>query len=495
MEPVIIFGTGGLLKSLYNYITDIYYIKFFLDNNEGKHGTKIENKLIVKPDSTLLTTNERIIIASYFFDEIKEQLVNLGVGRERIFNIADDVVLFDCICSKVKESDNAVRVKNEISAAPIDSNKLNMLFVVNSMVMGGSELSLLNFLKKINNEKTNIILLVINGGGALTKRVPNEVTIVEIYKSSDECALQQSIFRYLSPDVLSATYVNRRFDAVISYTMGSSAKLACGVSAGKKIAWIHSDLSVSHPTKACFGSMDDEISCYNRFSNIVFVSKASLHGFKKLFKGVCVKKQVFGNIFDFEEIINKSKLFELQLDDTFNNMLGKRFLYVGRLSAEKGVVRLINAFDKALKIYNDIYLVIVGSGELSEKILHIISERKMESNVKLVGECDNPYPYMLFSDVLILPSYYEGQPLVIGEAFILGLPVIATGSDACREMLHDGEYGLVVENSESGILNGIFQTISQEDFISIYTKKSQLGFASLRTKVEDDFFSTDMPKI
>lgn len=481
MESVIIFGTGGLLKSLYNYIIDIYYINFFLDNNESKHGTKIENKLIIKPASTLLTTNERIIIVSYFFDEIKEQLVNLGVGCDRIFNVADDGVLFDCICSKVKESDNTVRVKNEINAAPVHSNKLNILFVVNSMVMGGSELSLLNLFKKINNEKTNIILLVINGGGALTKRVPNEVTIVEIYKSSDECALQQSIFRYLSPDVLNTTYVNRCFDAVISYTMGSSAKLACGVSAGKKIAWIHSDLSVSHPTKACFGSMENEVSCYNKFSNIVFVSKASLHGFKKLFKGVCVKKQVFGNIFDVEEIINKSKLFELQLDDTFNNMLGKRFLYVGRLSAEKGVVRLINAFDRALKISNDISLVIVGSGELSEKILNLISEKKMESNVKLVGECDNPYPYMRWADVMVLPSYYEGQPLVIGEAFSLGLPIIATNSDACKEMLNDGEFGLVVENSEDGIFNGLYQAMSQQDFKCLYTRKSKAGLTSINT--------------
>jgi len=223
------------------------------------------------------------------------------------------------------------------------------------------------------------------------------------------------------------------------------------------------------------------VSCYNRFSNIVFVSKASLHGFKKLFKGVCVKKQVFGNIFDVEEIINKSKLFELQLDDTFNNMLGKRFLYVGRLSAEKGVVRLINAFDRALKISNDISLVIVGSGELSEKILNLISEKKMESNVKLVGECDNPYPYMRWADVMVLPSYYEGQPLVIGEAFSLGLPIIATNSDACKEMLNDGEFGLVVENSEDGIFNGLYQAMSQQDFKCLYTRKSKAGLTSINT--------------
>ncbi|MGY3923286.1 glycosyltransferase [Aeromonas jandaei] len=490
MESIIVFGSGGLFKSFQKYIYDVYNVSFFLDNDYSKHGLYINGSIIVKPDASLCLVHEKIIVASFFFDEIKQQLINLGVCTTRISNIADETQLLAMAFSDIKDNANTSRVNSELKSI-VSSTKRDILFIVNSMVMGGSELSLLNTLKTIDYSKNRVILVIINGGGTLTTRIPDDVVTIEIYKTPNECAMQQCLFRYLPANVLYNTYINRCFDIVVSYTIGSSAKLACAIPAHKKIAWIHSDFSVSHPTKSNFISIEDEVNCYNEFTEIVFVSNSALNGFNLLFKGVDVKKTVMGNIFDVKDVVSKSALLDVN-DHMLRHSKKKyeiKFIFVGRLSKEKGIIRLLNAFESALKVNDNLQLIIVGHGNLFLTVQSIILDRGIDNNVVLIGECDNPYPYMRSADILILPSYYEGQPLVIGEAFILGLPIIATGSKACREMLRDGEFGLVVENNERGIFNGICQAMSQEDFIPTYTKKSQLGLFSLKTKLEDDFFS------
>ncbi|MDL5385547.1 glycosyltransferase [Aeromonas hydrophila] len=488
MESIIVFGSGGLFKSFHKYIYSIYDVKFLLDNDASKHGLYFNHTLIKKPDISLSTSYERIIVASFFFDEIKAQLTELGVCEKRIVNIADESQLLTIAFSEIKNNTNTRRVKNEIQAiAP--SIKRDILFIVNSMVMGGSELSLINTLKTIDYSKNRVILIAINGGGILTSRIPDKVIIIEMYKTPNECAMLQCLFRHVPSEVLCKTYIGRHFDVVVAYTMGSSAKLACEISANRKIAWIHSDLSVSHPTKNNFISITDETNCYNNFTEIVLVSNSVLNGFNQLFDNVNVKKIVMGNIFDVDEVLTKATLMNVGDNvSSFDIRDGVKFIFVGRLSEEKGIIRLLNAFERSLKINSNAQLIIVGQGNLFITLKSIISDKKLDRNVFVIGECDNPYPYMRTADVLILPSYYEGQPLVIGEAFILGLPVIATGSDACREMLHDGDFGLVVENSEDGIFDGICQAILQENFISVFTKKSRCGLASLRTNMEDDFF-------
>ncbi len=488
MESVIVFGTGGLFKSFHKYICEIYDLKLLLDNDYSKHGCFFNETEIIKPDISLCSRNERIIVASFFFDEIKEQLENLGVCRDRISNIADEKPLLDVAYSDMKYNGNTSRVKNEIEAiAP--SLKRDILFIVNSMVMGGSELSFLNTLKMIDYSRNRVILIVINGGGVLTPLIPDNVILIEIFKTPNECAIQQCLFRHVSSEMLYKNYVDKYFDVVVAYTMGSAAKLACEIPAHRKIMWIHSDLSVSHPTKHNFTSIYDEAACYKKFNEIVFVSKSARKGFNLLFENVDVKKIVMGNIFDVDEITNKSVLDDISTPVSyFKEKNGVDFIFVGRLSEEKGVIRLLNAFERALKFNNNIRLMIVGHGNLFSAVQRYILERNMNDHIFLVGQCENPYPYMRAADVLILPSYYEGQPLVIGEAFILGLPVIATSSESCKEMLCDGKFGLLVENSEDGIFNGLCRAMSEDNFISVFKIKSRCGIASLRTDFNDDFF-------
>lgn len=82
--------------------------------------------------------------------------------------------------------------------------------------------------------------------------------------------------------------------------------------------------------------------------------------------------------------------------------------------------------------------------------------------VKLLGQKDNPYPYMKMSDYFISTSRTESYGLALQEALILGVPVIATECAAIRETI-DEQFGIIVENSISGVINGMRRVLTNPD--------------------------------
>jgi glycosyltransferase involved in cell wall biosynthesis len=110
-------------------------------------------------------------------------------------------------------------------------------------------------------------------------------------------------------------------------------------------------------------------------------------------------------------------------------------LFVGRLSAEKGIDVLIRAW-KDLPVD----LELMGGGELSEAARAAVSPR-----VHVRGFVSDPdlTGAMRQAQFIVLPSLvYEGFPMVIAEAFAAGLPIIASRLGAMAELVHDGVTGL-----------------------------------------------------
>lgn len=98
----------------------------------------------------------------------------------------------------------------------------------------------------------------------------------------------------------------------------------------------------------------------------------------------------------------------------------------------------------------DFEICIIGEGEEREKIEDLISKRKVTS-IKLIGYCENPYPYMKKADWFLCCSKFEGFSTVLQEALVLGKAIITTDIGGARELLGDSEYGIVVENSEEAL--------------------------------------------
>ncbi|MBS4195715.1 CDP-glycerol glycerophosphotransferase family protein [Lederbergia citri] len=138
------------------------------------------------------------------------------------------------------------------------------------------------------------------------------------------------------------------------------------------------------------------------------------------------------------------------------------FATMGRLSPEKGQDNLIKAFGRFHKTHPNSMLYIIGEGALKKQLKTLIQELNLNHCVFLLGQLENPFPFLKKCDCFVLSSHYEGQPMVLLEAMTLGMNIVATDIIANRTVLEDGKYGLLVENSIQGLEEGLHQIANKE---------------------------------
>lgn len=127
-------------------------------------------------------------------------------------------------------------------------------------------------------------------------------------------------------------------------------------------------------------------------------------------------------------------------------------LFVGRLSQEKGVATLIDAY---LQNNLRIPLKIVGDGPLREVLQARVEATGLENAIQSLGWQDKSavLSLMCSANFLVFPStWYEGFPVTILEAFACGLPVLASRLGSMAEMVEDGVTGLHFEAGNSADL-------------------------------------------
>lgn len=119
------------------------------------------------------------------------------------------------------------------------------------------------------------------------------------------------------------------------------------------------------------------------------------------------------------------------------------FLFLGRITKDKGVLDLITAFDVHCKNNNDSTLLIVGPDE--ENLLKDIESfhPNLASKMHIIGYTNTPETYMQCSDVFCLPSYREGFGSVVIEAASVGIPAIGSRIYGITDSIVDGKTGYV----------------------------------------------------
>ncbi len=138
---------------------------------------------------------------------------------------------------------------------------------------------------------------------------------------------------------------------------------------------------------------------------------------------------------------------------------GDYIIFLGRLSPEKGLWTLVNAFEKL----RDYRLCIVGTGPLEEPLKKYINERELK-NISIEGfkqgaEKDSLIKNALF---MVFPSeWYEHFPIVLLEAFAFGKPVVASNIGNMPLIVEDGKSGLHFKAGDALDLADKIKTLSQ----------------------------------
>ncbi len=117
---------------------------------------------------------------------------------------------------------------------------------------------------------------------------------------------------------------------------------------------------------------------------------------------------------------------------------------IARLEPQKGHIYLLEAIPEIVKRFPEVVFLLAGDGALASELKTQAARLKIERNIIFAGFRSDAEQLLRASDIFLLPSLWEGLPLVAIEASAVGVPVIATAVDGTPEVVKDGETGLLI---------------------------------------------------
>ena len=160
---------------------------------------------------------------------------------------------------------------------------------------------------------------------------------------------------------------------------------------------------------------------------------------------------------------------------------GFTFVFVGRIVRDKGINELVAAFDRLHGDYPDARLVLIGPREDDlDPVLPATLERINSGNgIEAVGPQSDVRPFYASADALVFPSYREGFPNVVIEAGAMGLPSIVTDINGSREIIIDGQNGVIVPpRDEEALYQAMKRFVEQPDEIAAMAQNARGLIAS-----------------
>lgn len=329
--------------------------------------------------------------------------------------------------------------------------KKKILFVITQFYKGGAETSLLNLFHCLDSQKYEVDFLVLNqieyqDATSLMGEVPEWIHVFDAVKHQRHgLKLEQLAGKVYRRIFHTETYVksaasfvkHQKYDVAISFGEWlSPAFLVKKVNAVKKYVWIHIDLD-----KADFVNKEELVKYDSRITGYIFASEKSRQSSIHRCPQMTEKSIVVHNILNRQNILSRSAedVTLPQANDSF-------LLSVGNLRVEKNYPRQIEVM-RILKERNIlIKWICVGStvdknvyGEVSE----LLEKYQLKDDFILCGADDNPYKYMKRAKAVMVLSDHESWSLVISEAKLLGVPVIATNTSGAQEQIVNGETGII----------------------------------------------------
>lgn len=383
-----------------------------------------------------------------------------------------------------------------------------VLFVANTLQVGGAEKILINVLKNIDKSKYDVTVLALVDYGVLVDEVKsidgvkyiggfkgifgktklNEKSV--FYKFENKMMIRK-LKKYakkikMYSDRLYPMFIKEKYDIEIAFLEGRVSKfVSCSTNPeSKKISWIHTDISNITPEN--FIDELDEKTSYDRFDKIVCVS----NGVKDKFiekTGIQDKLYVQTNPIDSNNIL---KLADENVDFKRNdNEL--IVCAVGRLEPVKGYDRLLRVHKRLINESISHQLWFIGDGKERANMESYIKSNNLEDSVTLFGYQKNPYKYMKNADVYICSSIIEGLSSTVLEAVILQKTIISTDCPGMKEILgENNENALIVNNNEESIYEGLKAILTDENLRKKYqenikNKSKKFNLETTIKEVED----------
>jgi predicted dehydrogenase/glycosyltransferase involved in cell wall biosynthesis len=158
-------------------------------------------------------------------------------------------------------------------------------------------------------------------------------------------------------------------------------------------------------------------------------------------------------------------------------------LMVARLAEQKGHALLLDALPAIRAAHPDVIVLLAGEGPLLIQTARAIAAKGLAGTVRMLGTRSDVADLMTLSDLLVLPSAFEGLPLVALEAMAAGLPVVATVAPGNAEAIEDGVTGRLTAPDPASFANAVITLLADRDSLEA------MGSAAIER--QQDLFSAD----
>lgn len=370
--------------------------------------------------------------------------------------------------------------------------KKKILVAYYSMMVGGSTTSLLSFLGALDKEKYEIDLLLYKNEGEFLDMIPKEVRVLpEAFQYANSLGRIIKLLKgILGGYLLRAWLVNRKhgepgfseqilsdfqalqlsrklpdkYEYAVGYMEGWSDRyVTYRVNAGKKYCWLHSTFAYIAPVPEL------EKRWMKNVDKIVCVSENCRADFCKVMPEFSEKSITIENISN-SDFIKKQGDIITEDDNLLKSFLESnkfKIISVCRLAMEtKGLDRIIFCAKNLKKKNLSFVWYIVGDGDDRKKLEDMIVEYDLSQEVILTGKRSNPYPFLGNADVMCMPSRWEGKPMTVSEAMILGTPCVVTEYLSAKEQIMNRVNGIIVENNDTAIQEAILECIENRELLN-----------------------------
>ena len=384
-------------------------------------------------------------------------------------------LLPNCVYDKLHKG----RLAKKESWKSLDMQKKKILFLIHDLGQGGAEKVLVNLVNNINRNEFDISVTVLFGGGINEQFLKPDIKFKAVWPKM--IPGNSKLMKLVSPKQLHKIVVKENYDIEVSYLEGPSARVisGCQNKNTKLISWIHGEQKSLKKVSESFKSKKEAKKCYEKFDQTICVSETVKKDFCKLlnYQRPCC---VLYNTVESNKIIEKSKepVPELESDKFF------KLIAVGSLKTIKGYNRLLHIIFRLKQENKKIRLYVLGIGPQEKELKEYVEKKGLKENIIFLGYQTNPYKYVAKSELFVCSSFAEGFSTAATEALIVGTPVCTVNVSGMKEMLgEDNEYGIVTENSEEALYEGIKNIVDDPKKLKHYKRMAQIRGKIFNTQI------------
>lgn len=334
---------------------------------------------------------------------------------------------------------------------------------------GGAERFLITFLNTIDRTKYQPVVVLAKRGGGFDNEIPEDISTYIL----SEHSLLPNLLIFAGPLRYMITLINLirqiKPDAIVSFgslfngVVTLSAYLSNYLNPILIVEAIHQTSEIS--THSGINKLLRKIFLrwtYPLASKVIAVSEDVAYDLREHFN-------IVNNLTVIHYGVNLNAVQKLAEEPVNHEWLNdsrmhKVIVACGRFVEQKGFVYLLHAISK---IAQDVKLILIGDGEEKQLLEAKVKELEISDRVDMIGYRRNPFAYISKADAFILPSLWEGLPIMLIEVLSLNIPIVACDCPTGPR--------IILENGECGVLVPIKNAAMLADNIEMILANSKVG--------------------